>query len=64
MEPYRGPDGSVTTLRDSIFSSVPSSLAWVSKASKSRVNLPKYGFVWEFEGRNALQAEWKLEHVE
>jgi hypothetical protein len=33
MEPYRGPDGSVTTLRDSIFSTVPGSPAWVSKAA-------------------------------
>jgi hypothetical protein len=28
MEPYRGPDGSVTTLRESIFSTVPGSPAW------------------------------------
>ncbi|MGH2729088.1 MAG: DUF1326 domain-containing protein [Actinomycetota bacterium] len=63
MEPYRGPDGTITTLRDSIFSTVPGSPAWVSKASRHRVELPAYGLSWEFEGRNAIQAVWKMEHV-
>ncbi|MGH2694382.1 MAG: DUF1326 domain-containing protein [Actinomycetota bacterium] len=62
MEPYRGPDGTITTLRDSIFSTVPGSPAWVSKASRHRVELPGYGLSWEFEGRNAIQAVWKMEH--
>lgn len=63
MEPYRGPDGTITTLRDSIFSTVPGTPAWVSKASKHRVRLPRYGLSWEFEGRNAIQAVWKMEHT-
>ena len=29
----------------------------------ARVNLPQYGMSWEYEGRNAIQAEWKMEHV-
>jgi hypothetical protein len=63
MEPYRGPDGSVTTLRESIFSTVPGSPAWVAKAARNRVNLPQYGMVWEYEGRNAIQSEWTMEHA-
>lgn len=63
MEPYRSPDGTVTTLRDSIFSTVPGSAAWVGKAQTHKVTLPKYGFEWEYEGKNAIQAEWKMEHV-
>jgi len=63
MEPYRGPDGTVTTLRDSIFSTVPGSPAWVSKAATNKVNLPQYGMVWEYESRNAIQADWKMEYV-
>jgi hypothetical protein len=63
MEPYRGPDGSVTTLRESIFSTVPGSPAWVSKAGRNRVSLPQYGMRWEYEGRNAIQADWRMEHV-
>jgi hypothetical protein len=62
MEPYRGANGAVTTLRDSVFSTVPGSPAWVSKASRYRLSLPAYGWEWEFEGRNAIQADWKMEH--
>ena len=63
MEPYRGPDGSVTTLQNSIFSTVPGSPAWITKASVNRVHLPQYGMNWEYEGRNAIQSEWKMEHL-
>jgi hypothetical protein len=63
MEPYRGAGGQVTTLRDSIFSTVPGSPAWVSKASTHRLTLPAYGMEWEFEGKNAIQSEWKMEFV-
>jgi hypothetical protein len=62
MAPYRGAHGEVTTLRDSLFSTVPGSPAWVSKASKHKVNLPRFNMVWEFEGRNAIQSEYKMEH--
>ncbi|MDP9237459.1 MAG: DUF1326 domain-containing protein [Chloroflexota bacterium] len=61
MEPYRGGDGTVTTLRDSIFSTVPGSPAWVGKASKNKLNLPKYGMAWDYTGRNAIQSEYKME---
>lgn len=61
MEPFRGPDRTVTTLRDSLFSTVPGSAAWVAKASTYRVSLPAYGVEWHYEGRNAIQSEWKLE---
>jgi hypothetical protein len=63
MEPYRSPAGDVTTLRDSIFSTIPGTPAWVSKASRNRVSLPRYGMSWEYEGRNAIQAEWRMEHL-
>ena len=63
MTPYRGPDGSVTTLNNSVFSTVPGSPAWVAKATTHRVNLPKYEMVWEYDGRNAIQSEWKMEYA-
>jgi hypothetical protein len=63
MEPYRSPAGDVTTLHDSIFSTIPGTPAWVSKASRHRVNLPQYGMSWEYEGRNAIQADWRMEHA-
>lgn len=41
---------------------MPGSPAWVGKASVYRVELPAYGISWHYEGRNAIQAEWNLEH--
>ena len=63
MEPYRGPDGSITTLQNSVFSTVPGSPAWIAKAGVNRVELPQYGMSWEYEGRNAIQSAWKMEHA-
>jgi hypothetical protein len=63
MEPYRGPDGTETTLHNSIFSTVPGSPAYVGKASKYSVDVPEHGMTWSFEGRNAIQSDWKLVHA-
>jgi hypothetical protein len=63
MEPYRGPDGSITTLQNSVFSTVPGSPAWIAKAGVNRVDLGQYGLSWEYSGRNAIQSEWKMEHA-
>jgi hypothetical protein len=63
MAPYRGADGSMTSLRDSVFSTVPGSPAWVSKASTHTVNLPQYGMVWSFEGRNAIQSDYRITYA-
>jgi hypothetical protein len=62
MEPYRGPDGSVTVLQNSIFSTVPGSPAWVGKASQFEVNLPEHGWTYKFEGRNAIQSNWMIDY--
>jgi hypothetical protein len=42
-------------------STVPGSPAYVAKASVNRPTLPEHGFEWEFEGRNAIQSDWKLD---
>ena len=60
MEPFRGPDGTISTLRDSLFSTVPGSPAYVSKASHFKVNLPNHGMKWEFDGRNAIQSDYRI----
>jgi hypothetical protein len=65
MRPYTAPDGStITTLRDSLFSTVPGSPAYVAKADHLRSELPEYDFVWSYEGSNAIQSDWKLVHLE
>ena len=64
MAPFKGGDGTTTTLRDSVFSTVPGSPAYVSKASSHTVNLPQYGMVWSFEGRNAIQSDYRITFAE
>ena len=63
MAPYAGPDGTTTTLRDSIFSTVPGSPAYVGKASRYAVDLPEHGMQWTYEGRNAIQADYRMTHA-
>jgi len=63
MEPLRGPDGTLTTLRDSLFSTVPGSPAYVAQASHHRVHLPGHGMVWSFEGCNAIQSDYRITYT-
>jgi hypothetical protein len=61
MHPYTGPDGSVTTLNNSIFSTVPGSPAFVGKADTQKVDIPEHGYEWSYENKNAIQSDWKLD---
>jgi hypothetical protein len=61
MEPYRGPSGGVTTLNDSVFSTIPGSPAWVAKASTYKRNSGKYGLNdIDLSGHNAIQGVFKV----
>lgn len=49
VEPFRAADGTVTTLRDSLFSTVPGTPAYVAKASSgwrdcSTSQIPRFAF--------------------
>ena len=61
MEPFKGPDGHVTTLNNSAFTTIPGAPAYVAKASVNRVNLPEFNMQWEFTGRNAIQGTFRFE---
>lgn len=63
MHPFRGPDGTPTTLRDSLFSTVGGSPAYVAVADSHEVKLPQYGMEWQLENRNAIQSDWKIVHA-
>jgi hypothetical protein len=63
MHPYTGPDGSTTTLQNSIFSTVPGSPAYVAVADHQKVSIPEHGLTWEAEKRNAIQSDWKMVHA-
>ena len=61
MAPYKSGYGTVTTLRDSIFSTIANSPAYVSKATEHVVNIPEHGMVWTFKDRNAIQGDFHFE---
>ena len=61
MEPYRGPTGKVTTLNESIFSTIPGSPAYVAKASKYRVKNAAVGLDIDLEDHNAIQGAFRFE---
>ena len=62
MHPYTGPDGSVTTLHNSIFSTVPGSPAYVGVADSQKIDIPEHGYQWSYEKKNAIQSDWKLDY--
>ena len=63
MEPYRGPTGQVTTLNESIFTTIPGAPAWVAKASNyQRRTASKYGLRdVQLQGHNAIQGSFRFE---
>lgn len=61
MAPYKSAYGSVTTLRDSVFSTIANAPAYVSKATEHVVNIPEHGMVWTFKDRNAIQGDFHFE---
>jgi hypothetical protein len=61
MAPYKSAYGATTTLRDSIFSTIAGSPAYVSKATEHVVNIPEHGMVWTFKNRNAIQGDFRME---
>jgi hypothetical protein len=62
MHPYRGPDGSITTLNNSVFSTVPGAPAYVAVADHQRIDVPEHGYQWALEGKNAIQSDWMIDY--
>ncbi len=63
IAPITGASGEQTTLQETMFSTVPGAPAYVSKASRFSVELAQYGMAWTFEGHNAVQTPWRMEHA-
>jgi hypothetical protein len=61
LEPYKGPDGSTTTLRNTIFSTVPGAPVFVGKATRYRSKHPGLGHDLDMTGHNALQSTFVFE---
>ena len=61
MEPYRGPTGQVTTLNESIFTTIPGAPAWVAKASKYVRKAARFGQKdIDLSGHNAIQGSFRF----
>jgi hypothetical protein len=62
MAPYRGPTGVITTLNESVFTTIPGAPAWVSKASKYVRHGSSYGLIdLDLSGNNAIQGSFRFE---
>lgn len=61
MAPFRGPDGRVTTLHDSAFSTIPGSPAYVARADRFRLRHAALGLDLDIEGHNAIQGSFRFE---
>lgn len=61
IEPYRGPSGQVTTINESIFSTIPGSPANVAKATRWRAEHAALDFDIDLKDHNAIQGSFKFE---
>jgi hypothetical protein len=61
MEPYKGPTGEVTTLNESIFTTIPGSPAYVGKASSFRSSNQALGHNLNIKNHNAIQGVFRFE---
>jgi len=62
MEPYCGPTGVVTTLNETIFTTIPGTPAWVSKAPKYIRKGAKYGLKdIDLQNHNAIQGTFRFQ---
>jgi len=55
MEPYKGPTGKVTTLNESIFTTIPGAPAYVAKAEVFRMKNDAIGADQNLKDHNAIQ---------
>jgi hypothetical protein len=61
LEPYKGADGSTTTLSNTIFSTVPGAPVFVGKATRYRSRHAALGHDLDLTGHNALQSTFMFE---
>ena len=60
MSPLYGANNRPTTLNDSVFSTIPGSPAYVSKASHYRSNVPALGINLNLQDHNAVQGDFRF----
>jgi hypothetical protein len=60
MAPYVDAKGKPTTLSNTIFTTIPGSPAYVSKATYHKVHIPEHGMEWSFVNRNAVEGSFRF----
>ncbi|MBL8056285.1 MAG: hypothetical protein JNK29_06275 [Anaerolineales bacterium] len=60
MAPLRGANNRPTTLNDSVFSTIPGSPAYVSRAAHYRSRVPALGINVDLAGHNAVQGDFRF----
>jgi hypothetical protein len=60
MAPYADAKGKATTISNTIFTTIPGSPAYVSKATYHKVQIPEHGMEWTFENRNAIEGAFRF----
>jgi hypothetical protein len=60
MAPYVDAKGKPTTITNTIFTTIPGSPAYVSKATYHKVHIPEHGMEWSFENRNAIEGAFRF----
>ena len=63
LEPFRSATGQVTTLTNTVFSTVPGAPAYVGKASRFKLKNKPLDIDLEIEGFNAIQSDFLFEHA-
>jgi hypothetical protein len=61
LAPYQGATGRVTTLNDTVFSTIPGSPAYVGKAATYRAKHPILDIDLDLQGHNAIQGTFRFE---
>ncbi len=64
LEPFRSGAGKVTTLTNTVFTTVPGAPAYVGKASRFRLKSKPLGLDVDIQGFNAIQSDFLFEHAE
>ena len=64
LEPYRSATGEVTTLTNTVFSTVPGAPAYVGKASKFKLKSAPLDIDLDIEGFNAIQSDFLFDYTE
>lgn len=61
MEPYLGPHGEPTKLVETVFSTIPGSPAYVSKAGRYKAKNAALGYDLDLKGHNAIQGHFSFQ---